>query len=340
MDPQSSPSRRRASSRSSRRRVLAVGASLLGLSAISTGSGTESDATTSCGPEVRYWQRPVTETDADWSTWSPPSRYCSLPRSLLRTTVLEVGQQVRLRHDESGFESAAYTVASAAHGGAVGLTEGGLDRLGVDENDVVTIASMVVHPIYDSRQEARLNDEFVEYLAGDDGAATVVTLAPHGGYIEYGTDFEARRVAEQADGLGWICAGFNSGGGAFDRWHVTSTEIHANSFRELGCLLDRDFEWAVAFHGYTNDYITVCGTASESERETVANSLGQRLPDVSIKVPTNGDGDYRGVSPANILNRVGEIGRTIQIEQPFGVRETRWHHVADGVVEALEILTD
>ena len=46
------------------------------------------------------------------------------------------------------------------------------------------------------------------------------------------------------------CKGFKERGGASDRWHITSTDIHEASFPCLNSVIPRCFTYAVAFHGF------------------------------------------------------------------------------------------
>lgn len=290
------------------------------------------------------WEVTLEETVADWNTRSGADGYCSVPCETVEGTDLEIGQQVRIEPEESGsggFPDAVYTIVSTHEGTAVQLTAGGLDRIGADGAAAATIGGRPVHPTYDTREAARYNNEYVEYLVGEETETTeVFAIASHGGFIEYGTDFQAERVATLLDGVGWICSGFNDGGGAYSRWHVPSTELDRGSFPLLDSLSDQPGDWAVAFHGYANEAIYVGGTASEADRQLVADEINDRVDGIDV-VPASGDAtDYDGASPRNILNRVAPNGRTIQVEQPSDVRQNQWRAVADGVVAGLETLLE
>ncbi|WP_394295579.1 poly-gamma-glutamate hydrolase family protein [Natrialba hulunbeirensis] len=163
-------------------------------------------------------------------------------------------------------------------------------------------------------------------------------LANRRGEQKYGTDWQAERVADTADGLAWICAGFNDGGGALGRWHVHSTDIHHASFPALDDIRHGEFEWSVAFHGYTSDTILVGGTASEADRALVATALEEALPETPVELASSDATSYAGAAPENVLNEVGTIGQTIQLEQPMDVRQEQWADVADAVVSALDEL--
>ncbi|AXR80853.1 poly-gamma-glutamate hydrolase family protein [Natrarchaeobaculum sulfurireducens] len=292
--------------------------------------------------DVTFWELPASEARDGWSTPSASERYCSAPCELLESTDLEVGHQLRIDAESSsgGFDSAVYTVASEHDDGELRLTDDGLERIGVSADGSVTVTQLAVHSTYETRQQGRLNDEYVEYLVGEPSDATVLALAPHGGYIEYGTDFQAERVAETVDGVGWICSGFNNSGGALSRWHVHSTDIHPASFPKLEKTRAHEFDWSVAFHGYTSETILVGGTASETDRERVVDELETALPDTPVELASSDASDYAGASPENVLNQAGSIGQTIQLEQPTDIRQKEWAVVADAVASALEDLTE
>ena len=71
----------------------------------------------------------------------------------------------------------------------------------------------------------------------------------HGGQIEPYTDRQAERVAERLLDKGmssWRCKGWKQGGGAHERWHITSTDIHPASFPKLDRVIPRDFGYAAS----------------------------------------------------------------------------------------------
>ncbi|AHG01197.1 hypothetical protein HALLA_19545 [Halostagnicola larsenii XH-48] len=342
-------------SRLSRRRIIAGGAGIVGAGILGAGihtqiarsqaeeppSGTDTDVYEEGCEDADHWELTLEAANESWSARSDPSRYCSVPCSLTKTDSVAIGQQVRIGDGTGEFENAVYTVASEHESDTLWLTPSGLDRIEASESTAVTVGSQAVHSSYDTRQGGELNNEYVEYVVegGDgDGSASdeVVVIAPHGGYIEYGTDFQAERVVEEIGGTGWICSGFNEGGGGFDRWHSYSTEIHRRSFPELDSLLEREFEWGVAFHGYSNGEILVGGTADNSDKAIVVDAIADLLPEQTVTAVERDATEYTGANPENVINDLAPAGQTIQIEQPTGVREIDWSVVADGVTDALE----
>ena len=131
-----------------------------------------------------------------------------------------------------------------------------------DEFDA-TIDTQVPHPTF-SDDEAQARSEFVERLDDDGCQQGLVALAPHGGAIERHTDQQAERVAlvaRRGRASAWRCKGFKTGGGALERWHITSTEIHEASFPLLKTIASRGFVHAVAFHGFSEADVLVGGAA-------------------------------------------------------------------------------
>src|SRR5688572_16911036 len=66
-----------------------------------------------------------------------------------------------------------------------------------------------------------------------------------------------RAVGGRAHGLRgarcWACKGSRAGGGAAERWHITSADISEHSFPLLGTILAPPaaaFTHAVSFHGF------------------------------------------------------------------------------------------
>ena len=119
--------------------------------------------------------------------------------------------------------------------------------------------------------EAEASSEFIENLADNGHNHGLIVIAPHGGNIEKYTDEQAEHVGQKLSSeyvSEWICKGFKKGGGAFNRWHITSTDISEESFPKLNTIMRRHFEYSVAFHGWDGDSICIggrqCGRRSET----------------------------------------------------------------------------
>jgi len=148
----------------------------------------------------------------------------------------------------------------------------GRKRLDASSEFAATLHSQVPHPTFNDA-EAEANSEFVERL-DDDGMHTgLIVIAPHGGDIERHTDQQAERVASRLKAKtvsSWRCKGFKEGGGASDRWHITSIDIHEARFPRLNSVIPRGFTYAVAFHGFdepTTDVLIGGGAPGSLKRE-------------------------------------------------------------------------
>lgn len=251
--------------------------------------------------------------------------WCLLPARVRRERGLSVGQQVRLSHDG---EPALFTVRCAGDAETLAVSPAGRGRLGATgETFRARLDTRVVHPER-GYETARETGEFVERASvGGDG---LVALAPHGGHVEVGTDAQARRLAEHGASA-WYCAGWWPGGGAFDRWHVTSNETHPASFPALDRLRERPFVRAVSFHGWTREGVGIGGGAAREIRERVRDAVASAV-ETDVYLVT--DETYRGESPENVVNWLGERGG-VQLEQGLDVRTERWAAVADAVSDAL-----
>ena len=251
--------------------------------------------------------------------------HCRLPAAVLAWAGAEVGHQVRLRR---GRECVLSTV--------------------VDTDDRAVVAP-VVEEMLDGVGPLRVAGEaptprvslpagrFVERVAE---GGPVVAVAPHGGDVEPQTDAQARRVGRRGAAV-WACNGWWPGGRAFDRWHVTSGDIHPGSFPALDGLLGegsgkrRTFDAAVSFHGWRWDGVGVGGGAPRATRQRVVEAIERVLP-ADVPVERIDEGDYVGDSPENIVNWLTADGASgVQIEQSTRVR---WRHgsaVADAVGNVL-----
>ncbi|MHC4618505.1 MAG: poly-gamma-glutamate hydrolase family protein [Planctomycetota bacterium] len=184
-----------------------------------------------------------------------------------------------------------------------------------------------------SDAQAESQSEFVERL--DETNTThsdLVVCAPHGGMIEHHTDEQAERVYSQLSGTknvsAWVCKGWRSGGGAYDAWHITSTEISTGSFPLLDSIKSRGFTYAVSFHGANIDTIAVGGGAGSQLKQDIADAIQNAVgEDWEVEVVTSGP--YAGTSEDNFINWLANYG--VQIEQPGGARNDYSIAIADAV---------
>jgi phage replication-related protein YjqB (UPF0714/DUF867 family) len=226
--------------------------------------------------------------------------HCAVDSESLGALGSGVGRQLLIRQapDRLALYTVAERVSDSARASHVGTA--GLARLGAATHARrATIEADFIGG--DPEAVARLTEK----LRGDEDAAGLAILAPHGGRIEVGTDDQAELVhdtlAVNAKPVrAWIARGFNRATGAHTCWHITSSEISERSFPKLRSLLgpggvNGPFARAIAFHG--ND---------DSEAIIVGGGL-----------PRDRDHTQR----RNIVNRVTVRGNGIQIEQPLAVRD-------------------
>ncbi|MGH9234817.1 MAG: poly-gamma-glutamate hydrolase family protein, partial [Acidimicrobiales bacterium] len=185
-------------------------------------------------------------------------------------------------------------------------------------------------------KDARDAGELVERL-DDDGAQThLIVIAPHGGAIEKHTDGQADRVRKRLGpqlASAWRAKGWGSDGGAFVRWHITSTDLNPVCFPLLDSVMSRRFDHAVAFHGFNDEPgVLIGGTAPAELKERLSQAIRQVLPaglDVRVALPTD---RYGGDDPDNIVNRLSPCGG-IQIEQGATPRDDHGCDIADVVAD-------
>jgi phage replication-related protein YjqB (UPF0714/DUF867 family) len=272
------------------------------------------------------------------STLIDRGEHCSLDPERLAATGLVVGSQIRVKRADDQF--ALYTVSETrqeANDTIVRMAFQGRQRLGTADEFEATFDTQVPHPTF-SDVEAVENSEFVERLDDHWDHQQLIVIAPHGGAIERHTDEQAERVAAL---LGcdrasvWRCRGFKLGGGAFERWHITSTDIHESSFPLLKRISGRGFAHAVAFHGFAEADVLIGGGAPPTLKEEIGNAVERALGGSGIRVRiATASENYDGDSPANVVNRLTAGGANgVQIEQSIEAREGYWRAIAHAVAD-------
>jgi phage replication-related protein YjqB (UPF0714/DUF867 family) len=253
----------------------------------------------------------------------------------LATIGRALGQQVRVKRSSTQY--ALYTVhltPQESPDSTVRMGTDGRAKIGGSFNFSATVDSQVPHLTY-TDAEAETNSEFVERLTDNGTHTGLVAIAPHGGAIEAWTDEQAERVESQLVTKGvssWRCKGWKSGGGAFDRWHITSTEINEDSFPLLDSIIARGFTYAVSFHGFSDTNILIGGAAPLALKQSIQAAIQAAIAGSGISVDIATGGGYSGDSPANIVNRLTSGGANgIQIEQSLAARTSYWQAIADAV---------
>jgi phage replication-related protein YjqB (UPF0714/DUF867 family) len=268
--------------------------------------------------------------------------HCSADPARLATVGRARGQQVRIYRDADTF--GLYTVSEVrpeAVDTVVRMGRSGRERLGTDTEFPGVVDSRVPRSCL-SEYRAQAEGELVERLTDDGGQSRLIAIAPHGGDIEPHTDDQAERVATRLAARSvssWRCKGWKPGGGAFDRWHITSVDLDEGCFPRLARLMPRGFTHAVAFHGFGEDEILIGGTAlptlKEELREKIEAAIG---PGIRVRVATPAD-KFGGDNPCNIVNRLTAGGTGgIQIEQSLQARDDHWCKIADAVADVYDAL--
>lgn len=265
--------------------------------------------------------------------------HCSADPQILGALECEVWQQVRIIRRENG-EYGLYTVSEARQETPDEVVRMGLvgrRRLDTDDEFDAVLDSQVTHPTM-TEDEAKLGSELIERLDDDGLHTALIAIAPHGGSIEPRTDQQAERVASRlaANGVSsWRCKGWKDGGGAFDRWHITSTDINEASFPRLASMIDRGFAHAVAFHGFDEPEILIGGCAKAALKQEIKEAIERATTGSGIAVRiADPDEEFGGDDPRNVVNRLSVGGANgIQIEQSLQARDRHCLAIADAVAD-------
>lgn len=264
--------------------------------------------------------------------------HCSADARALAASRVEVGHQARVWRN--GDEYALYTVSEARdeqRQDVVRMGLAGRRRLATSDEFDGRFDAQVVHPTL-AADEARRRGEFVERLDDDGQHSGLIAIAPHGGAIEPHTDEQAEHVRERLAVSAWRCKGFKRGEGAYERWHITSTDIHEASFPRLGSVMGRGFAHAVAFHGFDDPEILIGGGAGDYLKQQIAAAIERVVAGsgIAVRVAAPSDG-FGGGDERNIVNRLSAGGMGgIQIEQSLTARDNHWRAIADAVADVYE----
>lgn len=270
------------------------------------------------------------------STLLGQGEHCSLDPQRVKSIGLVTGTQVRVRRSSSQF--ALYTISETQTeaGDIAGrMALAARLRLGTSDEFSAVVSTKVPNSTL-SDSEAEKRSEFVERLDDDGRQKGLVVLAPHGGMIEKHTDSQAQRVSDALRSRFvsvWLCKGWKSGGGASERWHITSTDIHQASFPLLNTIVRRRFMYAVSFHGFSEADVLIGGSAPLKLKREIEAALKTvlRRSGIPVRIATPSE-NYSGDSPKNIVNRITARGANgVQIEQSAEARNDFWQPIADAV---------
>ena len=267
--------------------------------------------------------------------------HCASAARVLASLGSGLRQQVRIHRNG---EFALYTVSELLHettDSVVRMGLGGRQRLQSEAEFEGVMDTKVVDSDL-SDKEARFAGELVERLDDDGSQAHLIAIAPHGGDIEEHTDEQAERVAERLGpqlASAWRGKGWRPGGGAFVRWHITSTDLNPICFPLLNSVISRRFAHAVAFHGFDDEPgVLIGGTAPAEVKERLRRAIRRVLPaELDVRVAPPGE-RYGGDDPNNIVNRLSPCGG-IQIEQGPRPRADHGCDIADVVADVFRPAT-
>lgn len=253
-------------------------------------------------------------------------------RDRLEAVGVSPGEQVRLLPQaDVEIDSLVETVPRDIIGRDIWTCVSLCDKLEFPAETTFELSADVVHPEIASETEARERDEFFERLSEPTDGKPIAVTAPHGGHIEYNTAKQAQYAASELNAPEWSCLGFNKGGGAFDRWHITSTELSRESFPKLNELSKQDFAYAISFHGFLGTGIAVGGGASRQLKEEVCEAIDEATQgEYEVYVPRR-DSTVAGTSPRNYVNWLADDNAGVQLEQSPAARRDDWKVIARAV---------
>lgn len=265
---------------------------------------------------------------------------CTMDDELRNNLGLSVGQQFLLTVKNASSKYGLVTIHSDYEDGSddndIRMRLTGRQRF--DQSAAFDAYAAVWTP-YHGKTDSWLNDndEMGEFKSETSSSQTdIIIMAPHGGMIENYTDELASRFYDglvttySKDASLWYCIGHQDAIGAFDAWHITSTDLSEGSFPYLNDLSCRTYDYAVTVHGYSGSEVLVGGGASTLFKEDVKDALDTISWSYTVTVVGVGD-SYSGTDPDNIVNRYSSTG--VQLELPYGARRDYWEDVADTLAD-------
>jgi len=196
-----------------------------------------------------------------------------------------------------------------------------------------------------SKAQLDSNNQYGEILTETDSQHDkIVICAPHGGAIESNTDEQTEWCYNKLvntyskDASRWEACGWQDEVGAYDAWHITSTDISRDSFSLLDSIGDRDFQYAVAFHGFSQDGILIGGNAPADLKCTIRQAI-ETACEGNVEVAITTEGEYSGTDPDNFVNWLTDGGSGgIQIEQSYYARSNYAQEIAEAVADVMQSL--
>lgn len=246
-------------------------------------------------------------------------KYCSLRSDVADELNRESGQQVRLRWTGDRGTSAAFTIHELHDDDAeIRVGQKGRQRLNIRPSSDIDVIPVVPRPGM-SRMQAFERNEVCETV-WDCGQDTLLVCAPHDG-IESNTAQAAgivRKELGEIQASAWFVHGF--GRDAFDRWHITTTDMDPSSYPGLGSIANRGFDYAVSFHVWSDEHgdeVLIGGLADDALRERLADRVSDVINGKRELITDHSEGKYMAKSEQNVVNWLtADNASGIQIEMP------------------------
>jgi hypothetical protein len=262
--------------------------------------------------------------------------YCSLRRDVAATIGRDVGEQICLLPVNDG-RSGVFTIHEFHDDdAAIRIGKAGRDRLDVSPGASVTALPIATQPSL-TRMSAFEQNDVTETVWDDGDQDTLLVCAPHDG-MESNTGLAAgivrkRLGSERASA--WFCHAY--GPDAFQRHHITSTDMSPSSYPGLARVSDRGFDYCVTFHVWDGDEVLVGGLADAELRESLGGRLAEAIDGERNVVTDYSEMKYAGNSQANLVNWLTADEQSgIQIElTPVVARQYR-KRVARAVADWLD----
>lgn len=270
---------------------------------------------------------------------------CTMDDELRNNLGMSVGDQFLLTVKNDSSKYGLVTIHSDYEDGSdnndIRMRLSGRQRFGTSDSfDAYAATWSAVQGQTDSWLNS--NDEMGEFKQESSSSQTdMLIMAPHGGMIENYTDELAVRLygglvtTNSKDASLWYCIGHQDAIGAFNAWHITSTDINENNFGYLDDLSGRTYDYAVTVHGYGGSDVLVGGGASSSFKDDVKDALDAISWGYNVTVVGEGD-SYGGVHVDNIVNRYSSTG--VQLEIPYSARRDNWEDIADALTDFYKTL--
>lgn len=276
---------------------------------------------------------------------------CSVEENFLASLPLEVGNNIRIYNNERGTYSTMTIARDHTEDGGEEWIRMGLaarENFYDDENGE-TVADSFDADIYvrpppsgvQTADEAESNSTLFDdwYISP---LSNRISLAQHGGVVEHGTDEMAYNFSDFMECSYWITHGYGGIDGAFDNWHITSVDIHEDSWGGLRRVFyQQPFDTAVSFQGFSEPDIIVGGRVDLALREEIAERIralntGYDVLVVGKNTDSQGYESFDGDSIDNIVNRLTKNDDNgIQIEMPSDVRSNYQEEIPSATAKAM-----